>query len=171
MSLNNLTLYELTNERLQLQHKLEALNLDECTIADTLEGESGALERKIEDYGWVMLGMEQYINSIKAEKERLDGRLALKEKQLTSIKDWLREGMVAAGISKIDCPVFSITIKTNPPKVVIDAESQIPNEFWIVPEPVEPVPRINKTLIQAAIKEGREVNGAHIEQSKRLDFK
>ncbi len=41
------TLFELVGERLALQNKLEELNFDEQTIADTLEGDSLAIQKKI----------------------------------------------------------------------------------------------------------------------------
>lgn len=168
MSHSELTLYELTTERLALQRHLESLDLDVVTIADTLEGNAGALEAKIEDYGWVIRNMESFADAIKTEEMRLAQRRIQTQTKLTHIKEWLKVNMIQSGITKIECPVFSLSIKTNPAAVIIDSEALIPNEFWRVPEPV---PTPDKSAIAAAIKSGIEVPGAHLGQSQRLSIK
>jgi hypothetical protein len=52
---------------------------------------------------------------------------------------------------------------------VIDEPALIPVEFLRTPPP--PAPEPDKTAIAAAIKAGREVPGAHVEQRKSLQVK
>lgn len=163
------TLYELTAQRLELQTKLESLNLDEVTVADTLEGDSTEIAAKIEDYGFVIRNLESFVGAIKEEENRLADRRKANEKKLAHIKDWLLSNMVACGISKIECPVFSVTVRSNPGSVIIDNDKLIPDEYMTVPELPVPVP--NKKLIAAAIKDGLDVPGCHAEKSQRVEIK
>lgn len=163
------TLRELTSERLALKNQLEVLDFDSETILDTLEGDSAALEDKIQDYGFVITEMDSFTDAIRAERDRLDKRLKVHESRVGHIKAWLLKNMQVCGISKIECPAFTIAVQNNPPSVVIDAESQIPADYMRQPETPPPAP--DKALIKKAISEGFEVLGAHMAQSQRLVIK
>lgn len=163
------SLYELVGKRLELQKKLEVLNFDAECISDTLDGDSTELTAKIEDYGFVIRNLEAFGEAIKAEETRLSERRKAYEKRVANIKAWLLENMQACGITKIDCPVFSISVKTNPPKVIVDDEKAIPDRFLVVPDLPPPSP--DKKAIAAAIKAGEVVAGCHSEQSFRIEIK
>lgn len=163
------SLYELTGERLALQHKLEELDFDQQTIEDTLEGESTALQEKIESYGVVIRNMEAFTELMKAEEDRMANRRKAHEKRVAAIKEWLLTNMQACQISKIECPAFTVSLKNNPAKVVIDNEGLIPDDYMRLPEPPQPAP--NKTMIATAIKSGMEVPGCHLESSQRIEIK
>jgi len=163
------TLYDLVGERLALQNKLEELDFDEVTIADTLEGESTAIQAKIEDYAFVIRNMEALPDAIKAEEKRLADRRKAIEKRVEHIKNWLLVNMQQAGISKIESPVFTVALQNNPASVIIDDESLIDDGFKRLPEPLPLV--VDKNLIKAAIDAGQVVEGAHIEVKQRLVIK
>ena len=129
------TLYDLVGERLALQNKLEELDFDEVTIADTLEGESTAIQAKIEDYAFVIRNMEALPDAIKAEEKRLADRRKAIEKRVEHIKNWLLVNMQQAGITKIESPVFTVALQNNPASVIIDDESLIDDGFKRLPEP------------------------------------
>lgn len=163
------TLYDLSQQRLELQHKLQSMDFDEMTINDTLEGDSTALQAKIEDYGWVIRDMEAFGEAIKAEETRLADRRKTHENRVANIKAWLLSNMVACGITKIECPVFTISVKNNPPKVIVDDEKAIPDRFLVVPDLPQPAP--DKKAIAAELKAGKEVAGCHLDQSQRIEIK
>jgi hypothetical protein len=77
--------------------------------------------------------------------------------------------MEIAGVQKIECPHFALTIKKNPAGVEIFEPSLIPASFMRQPEPPPPAP--DKKAIAEAIKEGREVPGAMLAQGTRLDIR
>ena len=163
------TLHDLTSERLALQRKLEELDFDQQTITDTLEGESTALQEKVESYGYVIKNMESFVESIKAEEDRIAKRRKIYESRVGHIKEWLKTNMIACGITKIECPAFTIAVKQNPPSVVIDMESQIPEGYMRLPEPLPWV--ANKKLIAEAIKAGMDVPGCRLVQTQRVEIK
>lgn len=164
-----MNLFELTQERLALQNKLLELNLDEQTIQDTLEGESTELEAKIEDYGFVIRNMESFAEAMKAEESRMADRRKAQEKKVAQIKEWLLTNMQACGITKIECPAFTIAVRQNPAKVIVDNEASIPAEFMVTPPAPPPAP--DKKAIAIAIKAGNEVPGCHTEHGFRIEIK
>ena len=165
------SLYELTTERLALQLRLESLNFDTETITDTLEGESTALQAKITDYGYVIKNLDVFTDAMKAEEKRMAERRKAHEARVEHIKVWLLTNMVACGITKIDCPAFSITVKANPVKVVVDDMGTIPMAYMRAPPIVIPESVPDKKLISDAIKSGLTVAGCHLEPSNRIEIK
>ena len=164
-----MNLFELTAERRALQNKLQEMNFDDETIADTLEGESSELTAKIENYGIVIRNMEAFTEAMKAEEKRMSDRRKAQEAKIERIKYWLLTNMQACEITKIECPAFTIAVRTNPAKVVIDHEGSIPCEMFTYPEALTPTP--NKKAIADALKAGTDVPGCHLEQGVRIEIK
>src|SRR5512139_1543853 len=128
--MNAPTLWQLASEHRALAAQLESLELDEQTIKDTLEGESLALQSKAQ-------ACVAVVGNLEAQAQAYDARakqLADHAKALANRADWLRryvrDAMQTAGISEIKGPDFTAKLRTNPERVVIDAESQVPWEYW-----------------------------------------
>jgi len=83
------------------------------------------------------------------------------------VQDYLFIQCLKTGSTQIRNAELIICIKANPPKVIIDNENSIPDIYKKVIETVN----ISKSAIATAIKNGLEVNGAHLESSQRLDIK
>lgn len=165
------SLYELTGERLALQSRLEAMNFDEETIIDTLEGDSTALAKKVEDYIYVIRNRIAFTDAMQSEIERMTERRNAELKRIEAIKSWLLQNMIACDFRKVECPAFTITVQNNPQKVEVMDEKQIPADYWRIPEPKPPVASPDKKLILQALKDGHEVPGCKIVQSARLVVK
>lgn len=172
-----LSLYEIANEFKSLEQKLlQAFkstkgdaDYNAQTIADTLESEAGALEAKSINVAMVIRNLEASAEQIKqAEKQMAERRKAL-ENKAESIKQYLFDNMKRCGISKIESPYFNLTIKKNPPKLIVDDASLIPKEYFI--QPPLPEPYLDNETVKAKLLEGVEIEGAHIEQGERLDIK
>ncbi|UOF78807.1 gp157-like protein [Caudoviricetes sp.] len=164
-----MNLFELTKERLALQTKLQEMNFDETTIQDTLEGESTELQAKIEDYGFVIRNMEVFGEMMKAEETRMAERRKAHEAKVARIKAWLLENMQACQITKIECPAFTISLRNNPPKVIVTDENAIPSGFFHIPAPLPP--QLDKKALANALKKNADIQGAHLEQGVRLEIK
>lgn len=163
------SLYELSAEYQLAQIKLLESDFDEQTIADTLEGLAGDLEAKATNVAMFIRNLEVLADAIKeAEKQMSDRRKSL-EKKADAIKTYLKTNMQACGITKIESPYFALTLKKNPPAVVIDDAGQIPQNLYVYPEAPAPYP--DKKAIAELLKSGEVINGAHLEQGERLDIK
>ena len=164
-----MTLYEITNDYLQLMTMLEDPELDPQTLSDTMEGIEGELEDKAESYGKIAKNIEGDIVALKAEKERLTKKIQTKENNLKRLKETLQFSMEATGKNKIKTPLFSFSIRKNAPAVVMDEPyiENVPERFLKYSDPT-----INRTAIKEAIQNGEDLEGiAHLEQSTSLTIK
>lgn len=165
----NTSLYVLSGEYQQLANALMESDLDEQTISDTLEAAAGDLEVKATNVAMFVRNLDVSAASIReAEKQMAERRNAI-ESKADSIRNYLKDNMQKCGISKIESPYFTLTIKKNPPAVIIDDSSKIPGNLYVYPEAPPPYP--DKKAIAQAIKDGATVDGAHFEQGYRLEIK
>ena len=165
------SLYELTGARLALQQTLEDNGYDELTIIDTLTGNDTEIEAKIQDYGFLIKNRNAFAESIDAEITKLTARRDAEIARVKAIESNLLKSMIACDFKKIECASFTISVKSNPPKVEVLDEAQIPAGYMSQPEIKVPPKQPNKKLIAEAIKSGLEVAGCKLSQSQRLEIK
>lgn len=163
-------LYQLTNQYLELAEKLADGDFDATTIADTIEasGITDELATKAQGIEYVARGAEAHNLAIDAEIARLQALKAHRCKVAAGLRSYLLDNMQRAGIERIDCPMFQISIKKNPPAVDIYDQLSLPSEYMVTPEPKPPVAAPDKKAIAAAIKAGKDVTGARLVQGVRL---
>lgn len=163
-------LYAITNQYLVLANQLAEGDFDAATIADTIEasGITDELAAKAQGIEYVARGAEAHNLTIDAEIARLQALKAHRCKVAAGLRGYLLDNMQRAGIERIDCPMFSISIRKNPPAVEIFDPLSIPAEYMVTPEPKPVVAAPDKKAIAAAIKAGKEVMGAKLTQGQRL---
>jgi len=169
--MTDLKLYEIAGQYRQLAETLADSDFDPATIADTIEasGLTDALQEKARGVELVARAAEVHVPAIDAEIARLQALKAHRQKVARGLREYLKAQMEVAGIDKIDCPLFRLTLKKNPPAVEVFDERQVPAAFWVTPAPQPPEPRIDKAALKAAIKAGAEVPGARLVQANRLE--
>lgn len=161
-------LYQLAAEYRALADRLHDLDLPDDVIADTLEAEAGDIEVKATNIAKVFRNLEAIAAQIKEAEAAMAARRKAIEKRAASLKQYLHDNMEKAGIQKIECPWFVVSIKKNPAAVVIDDESSIPADYLReIPATFQP----DKSLIKQAIADGFEVPGCHLAQGTRLEIK
>ena len=164
-------LYIISSQYLQLAEKLAEGDFDIATIEDTIES-SGLVDDfsdKAQALEFVARGAVAHNAAIEAEIARLIALKASRERVAAGVRKYLKDNMLRTGISKISCPLFSITIANNPPSTEIYDSLSLPGFYMRQPEPKQPVP--DKTLIAKYLKEGVDVPGARLAQSQRLVIK
>jgi soluble cytochrome b562 len=162
-------LYTLAGEYLAACEALAELDIDPQTLADTLESLSGDLETKAINVAKFARNLEAMAVQIKdAEKAMAERRKSI-EKKADAMRAYLLHCMLSTEINKIECPYFALTVKKNPPAVIIEDEAQVPARFMRQPEP--PPPAVDKKAIAEAIKAGENVPGARVAAGFRLDIK
>ena len=161
-------LYQLAAEHRALADRLHDTDLDEQTILDTLEAEAGDLIEKGTNVAKVFRNLEAMAAQIKEAESAMAARRKAIEKRAASLKAYLHTNMEKAGIHKIECPWFVVSIKKNPASVVIDDESSIPSDYMReIPAALQP----DKALIKQAITDGYDVHGCHLQAGTRLEIK
>ena len=167
--MTELTLYTIADQYLQDLQKLQDMDLDEQTFADTLESLSGDLEVKATNVAMFVRNLEASAESIKsAEKQMAERRKAI-ESKAERIRNYLKENMARTGISKIDCPYFALSLRNSPPAVEIINADEIPAQYFDIPEP--PAPVLNKNRLKDDLKNGVIVEGARLTQGSYLQIK
>lgn len=166
----SLTLWQMTDEYLQALDALRDADLPVEVVRDTLEGLAGDLTLKAQNVATYCTMLDSQVELVKAEIDRLRGL----EKQLDNhgkrLREYLKENMTRAGISKIEStapPFFRIAIRRNPPRVVVDDENMIPWAYRRVKEVTE----LARDDIKRDLAQGIDVPGAHLEQTERVEIK
>ncbi len=166
------SIFVLTNQYMQLAHQLADLDLDATTVADTMEA-SGIVDNitdKFQAIEYVARGAESNNAAIDAEIARLQALKAKRIDLAAKVRGWLKDSMEAMQIERIDCPLFCISIRKNPPAVDIFDALSLPAKYMVTPPPKPPVAAPDRNAIAAAIKAGIDVPGARLTQATRLSI-
>ena len=130
-------------------------------VADTMESIEGEFEEKALSLISVVSNMDNDVSAIKTEIERLTNRKKAIENRQKSMKDYLKTNMEASGISKIKCPLFTITLAKGRDIVQIDDLDKIPTDYIDIKTSMTPI----KKEILAALKEGEKIGGVSLVKS------
>lgn len=163
-----LTLFELAAQYRQLQDLAAADDLPVEVIRDTLEGLTGEIEAKSTNIAKVVLSLEAAADAMSDASKQMAARAQRVRNRAESIRAYLLYQMQATQTTKISCPEFTIAVRSNPPAVGLREDVELPEEFMARPEP--PPARPNKKALLAALKAGRNIDGAWIEQGQRLEI-
>ena len=162
-------LYVLAQQYRADSDKLADMELDDQTLADTLESMGGELELKAENVVMFARNLEVTAAAIKDAEAQMAARRKAMESRSASLKRYVLENMQLAGIQKIEGPLFKLSIRENPTSVEVFEPDLIPLEYMTQPKPPPPAP--NKTAIKAAIAAGVDVPGAKVNRTTRLEIK
>lgn len=161
-------LYELTQAYTHLESLIDE-GMEETTLVASLDAIEGAFVDKGKDVAAFIRNLETTAEAIKSAESQMAARRKALENRAASIKNYLLGNMLRTGIEKIECPLFRVTVKNNPPRVVVDDERLIPAEYMRQPEPPPPMPDKKKMLED--MKQGVVIDGAHMESGKSLLIK
>lgn len=82
------------------------------------------------------------------EIKRLQAKKKTAENNVKNLRKYMQLSMEAMGKEKVKTEKFSFTIKSSAPKLVIDDEKSIPEQF-LIPQPAQ----IDKKLLLKAVKD------------------
>lgn len=164
------SLFNLTNQYLQLAHQLADGDFDAATVADTIEasGISDDIAVKCQNIEYVARGAEAHNYAIDVEIARLQALKAQRVKTAQHLRDYIKQSMERLQIERIECPLFAISIRKNPPAVDIYDALSLPACYMVTPAPKPPIAAPDKKQIAVDIKAGKDVPGARLTQSTRL---
>lgn len=165
-------LYEIAAEYKSFLESVEAGEIPEEAINDTLESIQSLLEDKADNIACMIKNTTAEVEAIKAEEDRLAERRKVKEKQIERMKAYLSEILIKNGVDKIETARNKITFRKSE-SVTVDNEAEFIE--WAVHNNDEFLtyksPTINKTAIKKAIANGVEVEGARIESKQNMQIK
>lgn len=167
--MNGMSLYAVAQEHRALVEILMASDHDAQTIVDTLEAESYPLETKAQNVAYAIRNLEALAGNIKQAEADMAARRKAIEKRAEHLREYTKTCLEVAGVTKIECPHFALSIKKNPGSVDIFEPGLIPAQFMRQPEPPPAAP--DKAAIKAALQAGEDVPGALLAQGSRLEIK
>ena len=152
------TLYEITES----MRDLVSLDFNPDEIADTLDG----LQLEFKDKANNIIALDECLKgdvvAINDAIKRLQDRKAAIASRQESLKEYLLTNMIGSDIKKIECPLFTASVRKGVDHVVIDDLDSLADEFVSV----KTVVSASKVEIKKAIKAGSKVDGAHLETGK-----
>lgn len=163
------TLYELTNDFMMLLEMAEDPDTDPEALQDTMEALSMDIEDKADGYAKVIRQLEANVAACKAEINRLKTYVTTMENSKARFKDNLQSTMEVTGKRKFKTPLFSFSVKKNPPSLVLDEldTARIPADYLIPQEP-----KVDTEKLKNDIKAGKDLDGiAHLESGYSLRIK
>lgn len=160
--------FELAQQYRQLAELLAERHDDEQLIADTLESISGPLDERLENLAKMVCNIEAADNGVQKTIASLEARHVALQRAAERGRKLILDLMQTAQRARVTTALFSLSVRKNPPFVVIDNENELPSAYLARPEPPPPMP--DKKAIAAALKAGVPVPGAHSEQGVRLDI-
>jgi len=156
------TLREISSEMLEVLDLASNSDIPDQALRDTLDGIEGIFNEKAIRVVHVIANSDSDVSAIDAEIARLKDRKKHIQNAQTRLKDYLRFNMEATDITKIESPLFTITLAKGRDIAVIDNADDLPDEFVRVKTTIDP----DKVSILKHLKEGGAVPGAHLEKSK-----
>lgn len=135
----------------------------EIMDADAYENLQGERDKKIEGIACIIKNRQALIDALKAEKKRMDDRIATLETQNDNTKAFL-DSVLQGHRFETEKAVCSYRKST---RVDITDISKIPDEYMNVKTEIAPM----KTAIKQALKEDKEVPGCALIETNNLSIK
>ena len=158
------TAIALANDMQKLQQLLETS--DDITpemIADTMEGIEMALADKLDAAYIHVRNLDGLAKTCDEEAKRLAERKKSFENRAKSIKQYVLNCLITAGLDKLKTTTNTFTARKGVASVIIDNEALLPDEMVAVQTLIAP----DKKAIKEAIENGVDIPGAHIEIGAR----
>lgn len=154
-----MNLYELARNYAEIQE----MDLDEETLRDTLDSIKDAAEQKIENCIKWMRVLKGEITAFKEEENRLKKIRIAKENKLKWLNKYVEDFLKDSGLTRFKTGIFTLSLQNNPPSVEVYDATLIPTKYLI-----EQLPVVDKTALKEVLKNGIEVPGAELKQTKGL---
>ncbi|MCC7219276.1 MAG: siphovirus Gp157 family protein [Candidatus Contendobacter sp.] len=163
--MSSLRLYEIADDYLNtLEALAEMDDLPPEAIADTLEGLAGTFESKAAHVAAYIRSLEAEAAAIEDARKAMERRENALERHARRLRDYLKDQMERTGTPRVKNPWITVRIQTNPPSVLIEDETLLPERFK---QPVTTI-KLLKSEIGKTLKAGEAVFGARLQTSTRL---
>ena len=173
-------LYQLVGDRKGIELALddyidaiEAGEMDESALWDTLDGIDGAIEDKADSIVQVIRNKQTLASAIDEEIKRLQARKKSVDKATDRIAAYLEEQLAVLGIDKLETVHARISFRSSEKCVISDPAVAVGwalangrADLLTIPEPTP-----STSAIKAALKSGEKIPGAVIIKNRNLQIK
>jgi hypothetical protein len=151
--MDNLTFAAIHFRALRDRIRAEDPDIDERTLADTVEGLTD-LPEILASIIRCALADEALASGLKARIADMQGRLERLQRRAEKRRQLARDVMLELELKKLDAPDFTASIRPGAPTLLVIDETLVPKNYW---EPREP--RLNRQDLLSDLKRGTEIAG------------
>lgn len=156
-----MNLFELTQN---YQNVLEiAEQLDAETLKDTLDSINEAIDVKVENTAYVIKTLEANVDAYASEIKRMQAAKSAMENNIKNLKLYIQESMEKVGLDRVEGKLIKVAIQNNKQSVNVLDEKKIPLDYF-----TEQEPKLDKATLLESLKEGKEIEGAEINQTRSI---
>lgn len=168
-----MNLYELSENYRRFNESLEAGEIPEEAIADTLEGIAGEFNEKVDNVTSIIKARRAEAEAIKAEVAALTARMKRKINEAERLAAYIDEALKRVGVAKFESARHRITFLTSRPLEIADEAALID---YLEAQGYDALltykaPTVNKTEIKAAMASGESFPGCTIVERKNIQIK
>ena len=149
----NLDFAAITYRSIRDRIRTEDPQIDEQTLADTVEGLTD-LHEIVTAIIRSALSDEALVTGLKCRIADMQGRLDRLQDRASKRRQIAKDVMVELDLKKITAPDFTVSIRPGTPALLVLDEAAVPSIYW---EPREP--RLNRQELLSELKEGAEIEG------------
>ena len=160
-------LYEAVAEYRANLDALAELDLDAQTLADTIEGMSGDVERKLRAVIAYALELDIAAAGAHAAAKRMKERGDSLDARSESLCRYALDAMRATGITRVATDEFAASVAKTPARVVIADGAELPAEYLRTKTVTEP----DKAALKDALQAGAVLPGVSLVPGYRLAIK
>lgn len=166
MSICNFKLYEISNE---YERAIDALLMSEEKDESKIEEIKDLFDKKCINVAKYIKNLEAEWNAVSQAAKLMSERARKIYANKESLTEYLQYNMEKTGLlDSIKCIEFEkFQLQNNPPSLVIENEELIPDIYIITKE----LKSFDKNSMKKDILDGFEIEGARVEQKKRLVIK
>jgi hypothetical protein len=170
MTATDVSLYQLTSRVLELDNKLESIEI--CTkqgelIDASLDGFRDLLTQKVDNVVDYINFLNDRAEALKLREKAFADKRRLEENKVERLKAYIKASMEAGELAALEGKTCKISLSNTAPIVEITDRDQLPMEFVAVVQEY----KVDKKAIAIAIKAGKEVKGAKLVENKALRIK
>ena len=151
--MDQLTLAAISYRSLRDRLRAEDPQIDEQTLADTVEGLTD-LHEIVTAIIRSALTDEALVTGLKCRIADMQGRLDRLQDRASKRRQIAKDVMVELDLKKITAPDFTVSIRPGTPALLVLDEAAVPSIYW---EPRDP--RLNRQELLSELKEGAEIEG------------
>lgn len=153
----------------------EAINCDELSseMIEKITSTNENFDKKIENMAYVAEEITAKCNVAKNEVDRLNGRIERWQKNLDSLKEYIKNEMISVGKNKVESSFYTVRIRRNQvcevgEEFINEAkEKKLTDLLRVIPEQIKP----DKTAIKDYINSGKVLEHAKIVEKQSLNIK